>query len=116
MKTFQQFIEQYSQNPGKYSDGFSFPIKKGVPRNVMSQDNTTKDKQAQINYPEFQKFLKQNVGKQIWQRFSPSNEVEYLNRETMKFQNTKPSKGTRAMNPNIKFLPPGQVYKSQLNN
>ena len=107
MKTFQQFTEQYKQSPGIYSSGFAFPIKKGVPRNVMSQDNTTKDKQAQINYPEFQKFLKQNVGKDIWQRFSPSNEVEYLNRETMKFQNTKPSKGTRAMNPNIKFLPPG---------
>ena len=107
MKNFQQFREQYKQNPGPFSSGFAFPIKKGVPRNVMSQDNTTKDKQAQINYPEFQKFLKQNVGKQIWQRFYPDNKVEYLNRETMKFQDTKPSKGTRAMNPNIKFLPPG---------
>ena len=107
MKTFQQFAEQYKQNPGPYSPGFAFPIKKGVPRNVMSQNNTTKDKQAQINYPEFQKFLKQNVGKQILQRFYPDNKVEYLNRETMKFQDTKPSKGTRAMNPNIKFLPPG---------
>ena len=107
MKTFQQFTEQYKQSPGIYSSGFAFPIKKGVPRNVMSQDNTTKDKQAQINYPEFQKFLKQNVNKDIWQRSYPDNKVEYLNRETMKFQNTKPSKGTRAMNPNIKFLPPG---------
>ena len=108
MKTFKQFREEnYKQNPGKFSYGFAFPIKKGVPRDVMSQDNTTKDKQAQINYPPFQKFLKQNVGKDIWQSFYPDNKKEYLNRETMKFQKEKPSKGTRAMNPHIKFLPPG---------
>ena len=50
---------------------------------------------------------KQNVGKDIWQSFYPDNKKEYLNRETMKFQKEKPSKGTRAMNPYIKFLPPG---------
>ena len=92
MKTFQQFTEQYKQNPGKYSYGYDYPIPKGYPRDIMSKPIVNKEKGRFLNEPEFNKFLNQNKGKTIWRSFYPDNKKEYLNKDTMMFQNKPPKK------------------------
>ena len=107
MKTFKQFREEnYKQNPGKYSYGYDYPIPKGYPRDIMSKPIVNKEKGRFLNEPEFNKFLNQNKGKTIWRSFYPDNKKEYLNKDTMMFQN-KPPKIKSALETKGNRLPPG---------
>ena len=93
MKSFQQFREEnYKQNPGKYSYGYDYPIPKGYPRDIMSKPIVDKEKGRFLNEPKFNQFLKQNKGKTIWRSFYPDNKKEYLNKDTMMFQDKPPMK------------------------
>ena len=109
MKSFQQFREEnYKQNPGKYSYGYDYPIPKGYPRDIMSKPIVDKEKGRFLNEPKFNQFLKQNKGKTIWRSFYPDNKKEYLNKDTMMFQNKPPkTKKKSALETKGNRLPPG---------
>ena len=109
MKTFQQFREEnYKQNPGPYSGGYDYPIPKGYPRDIMSKPIVDKKKGKFLNEPKFNQFLKQNKGKTIWRSFYPDNKKEYLNKDTMMFQNKPPkTKKKSALETKGNRLPPG---------
>ena len=112
MKTFKQFREEnYKQSPGPYSGGYDYPIPKGYPRDIMSKPIVDKEKGKFLNEPKFKKFLKDNPRKDgpIWRSFYPDNKKEYLNRDTMMFQDTPPKQKTKksALETKGNRLPPG---------
>ena len=111
MKTFQQFREEnYKQNPGKYSYGYNYPIPKGFSRDVMSKPIVDLEKGRFLNNKKFNQFLKDNPREDgpIWRSFYPDNKKEYLNRDTMMFQDTPPKQKTKKSALETKGnLPPG---------